>query len=359
MTAAFPFKHILITGGAGFVGSHLALAFRESFENLKISILDNLVRRGSELNLQVLLENDLEFYHGDIRCREDFDKIPPFDLMIDCSAEPSVQAGLDGKPDHLIQNNLNGTLNCLEMAHRNNAAFIFLSTSRVYPITPLAHLPFNVKETRFAFADSNEVTGWSAQGISEDFTLQGARSFYGASKLSGELMLQEYAYTYNMKAIINRCGILAGSRQMGKVDQGVITLWMARHLYEKKLSYIGFGGEGKQVRDILHPKDLFFLLLKQLEKVSDWNGQVYNVGGGNEISLSLRELTDYCQNITGKKVNISAVPETSPVDIPLYISDSRKAQQEFQWMPKYKNHDILEEIYQWMSAHKDQLRAYF
>ena len=110
------FKNLLITGGAGFVGSNLALLFREARPELGVTVLDSLKRRGSELNLPRLRAAGVEFRHGDIRSTDDFDDLPPYDLMIDCSAEPSVQAGLEGSPRAVLDTNLVGTINCLEAA---------------------------------------------------------------------------------------------------------------------------------------------------------------------------------------------------------------------------------------------------
>ena len=214
--------------------------------------------------------------------------------MIDCSAEPSVQAGLGGSPRSVLDTNLVGTINCLEAARARGAAFLFLSTSRIYPIAALNDLPFVETETRFRWDEAPGIAGFSRRGIAEGFTLDGARSFYGTSKLAGEQLIQEYVFSYGMRALIDRCGVIAGPWQMGKVDQGVITLWVARHYFGRPLRYTGFGGQGKQVRDILHVHDLFDLLLLQLEAPERWDGRVYNVGGGNEVSVSLRELTELC-----------------------------------------------------------------
>ena len=208
--------------------------------------------------------------------------------MIDCSAEPSVQAGLGGSPRAVLDTNLVGTINCLEAARARGAAFLFLSTSRIYPIAALNDLPFTETETRFRWDDVPGIAGFSERGIAEGFTLDGARSFYGTSKLAGEQLIQEYVFSYGMRALINRCGVIAGPWQMGKVDQGVITLWVARHYFGQPLRYTGFGGHGKQVRDILHVHDLFDLLQLQLEAPERWDGRVYNVGGGNDGSVSLQ-----------------------------------------------------------------------
>jgi CDP-paratose 2-epimerase len=341
-------KRILITGGAGFVGANLAVSFKRHFADVEVFALDNLKRRGSELNIRRLAQAGVAFLHGDVRCREDLDACPPFDLLIDCAAEPSVQAGLDGSPLPVIQHNLAGTIHCMEAARRHDAAFVLLSTSRVYPIARLNELPFREEATRFAWT--------TTEGVDEDFPLDGARSVYGATKLAAELLLQEYAYSYNMPALINRCGLLAGPWQMGKVDQGVVTLWVARHYFGVPLRYIGFGGEGKQVRDVLHVEDLFDLLVRQLAGVSRWRGEIYNVGGGREVSVSLLELTHHCRDAMGRAVPIQPQPTTSPVDIRLYLTDHRRATRAFDWQPRRTVAHIVADIASWVRANEEVLR---
>jgi CDP-paratose 2-epimerase len=349
-------KRILITGGAGFVGANLGLAFKAHFDGVEVSALDNLKRRGSELNVRRLATAGVQFIHGDVRNREDLDACPPFDLLIDCAAEPSVQAGLSGSPLPVIQHNLAGTINCMESARRHDAAFILLSTSRVYPIARLNELPFREEPTRFSWTADDLPRGVTADGITEDFPLEGARSVYGATKLAAELLLQEYAYSYQMPALINRCGLLAGPWQMGKVDQGVVTLWAARHVFGIPLKYIGFGGDGKQVRDVLHVDDLFDLLVRQLDAVSRWRGEVYNVGGGRAISASLLELTRHCRDVIGRTVPIRPEPATSPVDIRIYLTDHRRATRAFDWRPRRPVAAIVEDIARWVRANEEALR---
>src|SRR5688500_3778425 len=126
---------IFITGGAGFVGSNLAILLKTTYPQYHIICFDNLKRRGSELNLLRLRELGIEFIHGDIRSKSDFEQIQvAVDCVIDAAAEPSVLAGLDGNTDYLIDTNLNGTINALNFSLKHKAKFIFLSTSRIYPI---------------------------------------------------------------------------------------------------------------------------------------------------------------------------------------------------------------------------------
>jgi CDP-paratose 2-epimerase len=351
------FQHLLITGGAGFVGSNLAIRFRQSFPGIKVLAIDSLKRRGSELSLPRLREAGVDFRHADIRCREDLDELPDFDVLIDCAAEPSVQAGLAGSPAEVLSTNLFGTVQCLELARRRQAAFLFLSTSRVYPIAALNQLPFREDESRFLWQPTGEQAGFSDEGIGEAFTLEGPRSYYGSSKLASELLLQEYVASAGLQALINRCGVLAGPWQMGKVDQGVMTLWVARHHFRRSLRYTGFGGQGKQVRDLLHIEDLFRLLVRQFSRPELWDGRVYNVGGGRQVSLSLRELTEHCASVTGNRVEIHPIAETSPVDIRIYITDNRKVEQDLGWRPEKTSIEIVSDIHAWVREHENALKA--
>ena len=238
-------RTILITGGAGFAGSNLAFFLKQTAPKDRIICLDNLRRRGSELNLPKLQAMGIEFLQGDVRQREDLDQAGPIDALVECSAEPSVHAGLDGNPAYLINSNLIGAVNCFDLAKLHRADVIFLSTSRVYPIPAMKGLPLKEGETRLDLAADAQGIGWSQAGINTDFSLSGHRSLYGASKLSAELLLEEYRQTFGIRAITNRFGVLAGPGQMGKVDQGFIALWAARHVYGGDLSYMGFGGSGK------------------------------------------------------------------------------------------------------------------
>jgi len=347
---------VLVTGGAGFVGSTLALHLKRYDVARRVLALDNLKRRGSELNVPRLQAGGVEFVHGDIRCPEDLD-VAATDLLLECSAEPSVLAGYDSSPEYLLNTNLGGTINLLEHCRRRGAAMIFLSTSRVYPMRALAAIRLDETPTRFEIAGAQTLAGISARGISEEFPLSGARSLYGATKLASELFIEEYAYAYGLRAVVDRCGVLAGPWQMGKVDQGFVALWVARHLFEGRLSYIGFGGSGKQVRDVLHVDDLCDLVTRQIARLDDVAGQVFNVGGGRRVSTSLCELTELCRRVTGKTIAIDAVAATRTADVPLYVTDTAKVEVTLGWSPMRDLERIVADTYDWMRAHAASLRA--
>jgi CDP-paratose 2-epimerase len=351
------YEHALITGGGGFVGSFLAVSLLQSGLCRKITALDNLHRRGSELNLPRLRRAGVGFVHGDIRCPED---LAPFagstDLILECSAEPSAQAGYGASPEYLIQSNLTGCFHCLEIARRSKADFIFLSTSRVYPYGRLNSLPFEETDTRFLLSGSQETPGASEHGVSEQFPLDGARSLYGMTKLAAELMIQEYADAYGLRTVINRCGLLTGPWQMGKTDQGVITLWVAAHYFRRGLRYIGFNGTGKQVRDFLHIEDLADLVLSQVRDMERYRGGLFNVGGGRACSLSLRECTDLCREITGNTITIDPVAENRPADVRIYITDHRAVSAAAGWSPRWDARQTLSGIYQWIRSEEAAVR---
>jgi CDP-paratose 2-epimerase len=347
---------ILVTGGAGFVGANLAIWFKERFPKISVIAADNLRRPGAELNLERMREHGISFLHCDIRNREDLEAVPAeVDLVLECSAEPSVLAGMCS-PEYVIRTNLVGTANCLELARRRRAALVFLSTSRVYPVKAVNAIAFRELETRFSILPGQSVAGVSERGISEEFPLEGARSLYGASKLASELLIEEYGEAYGLPYIIDRCGVLAGPWQMGRVDQGVFSLWMAKHYFGSELTYVGWGGAGKQVRDLLHIEDLADLLAVQLSDLERFGGRVVNVGGGAGCSLSLREATSLCQEIAGRRIAIGSEPENRPADLRLYITDTNRVSGLTGWRPCREPRAILQDIFEWIRGNEAKVR---
>jgi len=349
----------LITGGAGFVGSNIAIRLKGAKENIDVIALDNLKRRGSELNLIRLKDQGVRFIHGDIRNKEDLESIGRIDWLIECSAEPSVLAGYHGSAGYVINTNLFGTINCLDIAKKYGSDFIFLSTSRVYPIQFINAIKCDETEKRYMISKRQILPGISEKGISETFPLNGIRSLYGATKLCSEFIIQEYIDMYGIRGVINRCSLITCPWQMGKIDQGVIALWIARHIYEGKLDYIGFGGKGKQVRDILHIEDLFSLLLIQMDRMTEINGQIFNVGGGLKNSLSLKELTELCKRYTGKSIRIGKVKEHRPGDIRIFITDHSLVTQTLGWKPVLGCEEIINEIADWIKNNRKLLEPIF
>jgi CDP-paratose 2-epimerase len=343
---------VLITGGSGFVGANLCVGLAERHPDWEITAFDNLKRRGGELNLPRLRDAGVRFVHGDVRSAADVLGVEPVDAIVECSAEPSALAGVDGSPDYLVQSNLIGAYHCLELARRDDAQLVFISTSRVYPYAALDALEHRETATRFELSPAPGTRGASERGIAEDFPLEGARTLYGATKLSAELLVTEYAAAFGLPAVIDRCGVIAGPWQMGKVDQGVFTYWMLAHHTGAPLRYIGYGGTGKQVRDLLHVDDLVDLIDLQLGAPDRWRGEIVNVGGGREISLSLAETTQLCRELTGREVPVSAASESRPGDVRIYLTDASRLYALTDWRPRRSAAETLADIAAWLRDHE-------
>jgi CDP-paratose 2-epimerase len=348
---------VLVTGGAGFVGANLCLALASRHPDWEVVAFDNLKRRGSEINLPRLREAGVGFAHGDVRELADLMALEPVDAIVECSAEPSALAGVDGGTEYVVHTNLAGAYHCLELARRDSAQFVFLSTSRVYPVAAQERIATVEAETRFEIAEEQELPGVGPAGISEEFPLEGARTLYGTTKLSGELLIAEYAETFGIQATIDRCGVIAGPWQMGKVDQGVFTHWILSHYTGRPLRYIGYGGLGKQVRDLLHIDDLVDLIDDQLGRPEHWSGFTANVGGGRECSLSLLETTEICRELTGRSVPVDASDEVRPGDVRVYLSDCARLFEHAHWRPQRSARDVLADTFEWIRANERSVLA--
>jgi CDP-paratose 2-epimerase len=346
---------VLVTGGAGFVGANLAVSLAQRHPDWEVLAFDNLKRRGSELNLARLREAGVSFVHGDVRNHPDLLEVGPMSALVECSAEPSVLAGVEGDTSYPVQTNLMGAYHCLELAKRDGAQVVFLSTSRVYPVDALNSLAYHENSTRLELDPEQPFAGVSQAGVSEAFPLDGARTLYGATKLSAELLIAEYAAGFGIETVIDRCGVIAGPWQMGKVDQGVFTYWMLGHYFKRGLRYIGFGGSGKQVRDLLHVDDLVALVDDQLTRPEHWSGITVNVGGGRDSSLSLVETTQLCREITGNSVPVEASERTRPGDVPIYISDCSRLTSHTDWRRMRGPGGILADIFEWIRENERAL----
>ena len=339
---------ILITGGCGFVGSNIAIYLKKKYKNAKISSLDNLMRKGSVLNKNRLKNYGIKNYNIKIENYNKFKVLPKFNLIIDCCAEPAIEASKKD-PDRVFQTNLIGTFNVLKKCIKDKTNIIFLSSSRVYSIDKLKKLvksknllkPIKIKKK-----------------IDETFDSHSVSSLYGFTKFASEKLIKEFFFGTNLKYIINRFGVIAGPWQFGKQDQGFMPLWIANHLFKKKLSYIGFGGKGYQVRDVLHIDDACKILHLQIKRLKKINNITFNIGGGPNNSVSLKTLTKKCEKLTKNKINIKKISKTSIFDIPYYVSDNKKIKKFYKWVPLKNIDQILKDIYFWLIKNK-KIRNYF
>ncbi len=344
---------VLITGVAGFVGYQMAKYFKEHYTNVTLMGIDNLSRRGSEHNVPLLKQLDCAFFHGDIRNKEDVDDLPKVDWIIDCAANPSVLAGLQGGSFGLVNNNLIGTIYLLEKCKRDNAGFVMLSTSRVYSIEELNRIPLTETDDSFVI-DPKGISpqGFSALGVAENFSTAAPISLYGSTKLASEVLALEYHHTFGFPVWIDRCGVIAGPGQFGKIDQGIFSFWIYQYLLNKPLSYIGFGGKGKQARDFFHPYDLFKMVQMQIDQPDKPVSRLMNLGGGVKNTYSLAQLDAFCKQHFGGDKQINSIADNRSFDIPLYVSDYSLAQEEWGWSPTISAEAILKEIVDYAEKNK-------
>ena len=420
--------HLLITGGCGFVGSRIAKWFLANeplssgplssepvprshpdrrapassgdgssgsltlglkipglkIPGLKITLVDNLMRPGSQSNRAPLECLGAEVILGDLRQRDFVESLPACDWVIDCAANPSVLAGLgsaaldapanipsqanQSPSQNLVDHNLGGTIHLLEYCKRHRAGMVLVSSSRVYSIRELSGIPHQIKNSVLQFdwdriESENLIPGLSRQGIDERFSIEPPLSLYGATKLASEWLAKEYSNAFDFPLWINRCGILAGSGQFGKADQGIITYWMHRFLYRHPLRMLGFQGSGAQVRDCLHPDDLARLVQLQIGESQGRQTQqpvqnlpsllskpiTVNVSGGIESAFSLQELHEWCARRWGSErfgavSELQRIDQPRPYDAPWIVLDSNKARQTWNWEPLRDRLSIWEEI---------------
>jgi CDP-paratose 2-epimerase len=337
---------LLITGICGFVGSSLAKAWIDADDDIIIYGLDNFIRPGSEYNRNHLQKLGIKLFYGDIRMASDFDPFPAVDWVIDAAANPSVLAGVDGTTSsrQLIEHNLLGTVNILEYCKRHRAGFILLSTSRVYSIAPLASIEVETVGIAFHLKKKQQLPiGISPAGVREDFSTAPPISLYGSSKLASEVLAMEYGESFDFPVWINRCGVMAGAGQFGRADQGIFAYWINAWLRRQPISYIGFGGNGYQVRDCFHPRDLISLLQKQTSTGPAKITRLLNLGGGAKNAMSLAELSNWCADRLGNHT-VGKVPEMRRFDIPWLVMDYSLATELWGWKPQTPLNAILDEI---------------
>lgn len=337
---------ILITGGCGFIGTNLSLYLKK--KGYRIFSLDNFQRKGSRLNYKLLKSAKIKNYNLNIFDYSKIKKLPKFDLVIDCCAEAAIEVSKKDI-DRVFNTNLIGTYNILKKVKKDKSKIIFLSSSRVYSIEKLNKLvPKKILIKKIKIKKT----------IDENFTKLSPKSIYGFTKLASEMLIQEFAYAFNLKYIINRFGVVSGPLQFGKQDQGFISLWIWSHMMKKKLKYIGFGGYGNQIRDVLHIDDLCDLIFKQIKMFKKINNQTFNAGGGRKSYISLLELSKLCQKITGNHIKIRKMPTTSIYDIPYYLSNNVKVTQTYRWKPKKSIFDIIADTYKWLEINKLVLKKF-
>ncbi len=338
---------IIITGGCGFVGSALCLFLKKNLPNSNILSVDNLSKIYSKFNQNILRQNKIRNKIIDLGKFNCFNNIKfKSDLIIDCSAEPSVEVSKKNV-SKVISSNFLSTYNILEKTKFDNSKLIFISSSRVYPIknSYMKYKKFKKYKKHLPYSEK------------EDFSSQ--KTIYGFTKYSSEKLIEEYNYSSNLKYIINRCGLISGPGQYGKVEQGLISLWLWRHMNRLSLKYLGYNGKGEQVRDVLFIEDLCNLILKQVKTFHIFQNNLFCVGGGPKNSINLKNLTKICERITNNKVKITNNLKTSIYDIPYYVTSLKKIKKFTNWEPKISINEGLEITYNWMKENQTKIRKFF
>jgi CDP-paratose 2-epimerase len=349
--------NILVTGICGFVGSTVACRLLDSIPELKIVGIDNFSRPGSPTNISELQHRGIKVVHGDIRLASDFESLPPADFVIDCAANPSVLAGVDGRMSsrQLLEHNLGGTINVLEYCRQHRAGLILLSTSRVYSITGLASLPVRVLDEAYVPDEGQTLPpGITAAGLSEEYSTVAPVSLYGATRLASEALALEFGDAFEFPVYINRCGVLAGEGQFGHPEQGLFSFWIHSWAHRRPLRYLGFGGTGYQVRDCLHPADLVSLLSAQMATAAPPAERLVQIGGGAASAMSLKQLSRWCAARFGPH-DVSAEPAPRRFDVPWLVLDISRAERLWNWRPARPVTSILEEIADHAERHPEWL----
>jgi len=338
---------ILVTGGAGFVGSHAAEYYAKKGED--VIVLDNLSRAetlGINQNATSYNRSHLKNSYGNVRLIKgdvrDFKKVEEaardVDAIIHAAAQVAVTTSVkDPKTD--LEVNILGTFNALEAARRSKTSptIIFCSTNKVYG-TNVNKIPVKEGEKRYYIADEKY-----ANGIPEDFPIDLCEHTpYGCSKLAADLYAQDYAHTYGLKTGVFRMSCIYGSRQFGVEDQGWVAWFTIATLLNKPLTIYG---NGKQVRDILHISDLIEAYDTFMN--SNLKHEVFNIGGGPENTLSLLELLDMLEGLAGKRAKVT-YSHWRPGDQKVYISNVSKAKTLLNWEPKVKPREGVQRLIKWV-----------
>lgn len=339
---------VLITGGAGFIGSHVAEYYAKKGDD--VVCYDNLSRAEllkKEINRMYnwnYLKNfsKVELIKGDIR---DFEKLKgvakDVDAIIHTAAQTAVTTSLDD-PKTDFEVNAIGTFNVLEAARlaHTNPIIVYCSTNKVYGEN-VNKIKVIEKESRYIFEDKFK------SGIPETFSIDLCEHTpYGSSKLTGDLYVQDYGHLYGLKTGVFRMSCICGTRQFGVEDQGWVAWFTIAIILGKPITIYG---DGKQVRDVLYVTDLVSIFDAFIKS---GRSDVYNVGGGNKNTLSLLELLDILEELTGKRSLVS-FDSWRPSDQKVYVSGISKAKAKLFWEPKVNPVEGIKKMVGWVEANKN------
>jgi CDP-paratose 2-epimerase len=337
-----------ITGGAGFIGSNTADRILQ--QGHEVIVIDNLSRRGSEANLAWLTGKHahLQFEKIDIRDAEAmtrvFSRHHPIDRTLHFAGQVAVTSSVED-PREDFEINAMGTFNVLEAIRKTNPVSLFLysSTNKVYGA--LDQLEVLEDASRYRYSEG-------IKGVSES-TLLDFHSPYGCSKGSADQYVRDYHRIYGMNTLVFRNSCIYGPRQFGIEDQGWLAWFVIAAVTQKPITIYG---NGKQVRDVLHVEDLIRAMLLAMDRVEVTAGQVYNIGGGAENSISVwEEFGPMLEGLLGHEIPVARA-DWRPGDQPLYISDISKAHRDFGWRPEIGVQEGIRSLFDWVAAHLELFR---
>ena len=332
-------KHYLITGGAGFIGSNYVQRLLERGE--QVSIYDNLSRPGAALNLKWLSQGHgdgaFELIVGDVR---DVALLTATarsaDVIVHLAGQVAVTTSVT-HPREDFECNALGTFNVLEAARLSgrNPNILYASTNKVYG--GMEEVRVLEKDTRYEYADY-------PLGMPESINLD-FHSPYGCSKGTGDQYVRDYYRIYSLPTVVFRQSCIYGPRQFGIEDQGWLAWFIIAAITQRPITIYG---NGKQVRDVLQVDDLLDIYDLAVAKIETTAGQVYNIGGGAQNTISVwKEFSPKLERLLGRQIPVSW-SDWRPGDQPVYISDIRKAEKQLGWKPKINVDEGLQRLYQWV-----------
>lgn len=338
-------QYILITGGAGFIGTNVAQSYLE--QDQPVHIFDNLSRVGSERNIADLQERypgRVLFTQGDMRRKDQVeDAVESARVIYHLAAQVAVTTSLED-PLADAGTNLIGTLHLLEAARKRaaRASLLFTSTNKVYG--RLGAVALCERESRYEPEDSQ----LAKTGAGEDQPLE-FLSPYGCSKGSADQYVLDYARSFNLPATVFRMSCIYGPYQLGSEDQGWVAHFVRQALKGENITVYG---DGKQVRDLLYIDDLIRAMHRALERIDISSGQAFNMGGGAENSASLLEILPQIKILTGNSPRIDWGLERLG-DQRWYVSDTSKARTMLDWRPETSIRQGLRNLINWYAKHPE------
>lgn len=337
-------ERYLITGGAGFIGSNYVDHLLEN--GAQVTIFDNLSRRGADKNLEWLREkhgaNAFELVIGDVRTPGALDELAvQAEVVAHLAGQVAVTSSVtDPRTD--FETNALGTFNVLESVRKagHKPLVIYSSTNKVYGV--MAEHKLVELKTRYKYAKL-------PHGLPETQTLD-FHSPYGCSKGTAEQYVHDYARIYGIPSVVMRQSCIYGPRQFGIEDQGWLAWFVIAAVLGKPITIYG---NGKQVRDMLHVRDLIAAYDAAVARQKKVGGQIYNIGGGPEHTLSIwAECGPMLEKMLGRKIPVK-LGAVRPGDQMVYISDIRKAKKELGWAPKIGVEQGARELVEWVRKHRE------